>query len=180
MPCKRALCAHGGGETPTSVTEIGEPGFTAAPGTKYGLLVGMPNPRISEQPWHVIKFTKSIHSALEIIQGATYDPHVSGAAEESVAVPDGWMAVRLDLSKPWDQQGEVIRLHFIAAQKRKFGTPPGRRERSDKWLRYLRVLDGRECGATYEEVAEVVGLDNASRALTDFNAAKSLMSNWLG
>jgi hypothetical protein len=108
----------GFGRPAIDVLKPENPGFVAQStlALKYDL-AGMPNPRISEQPWHSIMFH---NLALRFYTGSGKD-FLDGDTAEEFPIPEGWMGAILDLSKPWTSQGEDIRAHFEFLQSEQFG-----------------------------------------------------------
>lgn len=94
-----------------------------------------------------------------------------------------------DLRKPIKPQIENARKHLEETQIDLVGKPDSRRLHKAKLPLYLRVLDARRSGATFEEIGTVVLEDQpgswdwgpsefAARAKQIFDAAESLMFNW--
>jgi hypothetical protein len=131
-----------------------EPGFTAQlfhdEAQKFGY-VGLPNPRISEQPSHVIFSTLDYpgNNRMMIGKGARYP----GKPEHEIDVGDGEMAVIFDLDKPLGPQLERLKKELTQRQISRHGVALQRRRHPVKWLGYLRTLDAREDGASWAEIA---------------------------
>jgi hypothetical protein len=160
-----------------------QPGFVAGGYVdlmrKYGL-GSLPNPRISDQPFYVLTFRS---------EGGHFTPGFGKDRwEKNVAtasVPDGFGAVVFDLSQPIDRQWQSIREMVLGFQEDKFGNVPARRRHTEKWLSYLRVIDGREAAASWTTIFETVlreskghNLNPAQEARGVWNSAKALMYNW--
>jgi hypothetical protein len=164
-----------------------QPGFVAQGYVdlthKYGL-GGLPNPRISDQPFYVLIFRS---------EGAQYTVgygHNRWAQDVATArVPDGFGAVLFDLRQPIDRQWQRIRETVLHFQKIKFGGVVQSRRRPEKRLGYLRVIDARETGATWRQIAENGALGRNRRSQVDrtqgpqtarqvWEQARHLMFNW--
>ena len=141
---------------------------------KYGFCVPrLLNPEFSVHQSHDIVFDD--HS-LRIYY---FGPNIS----DRIPVPKGSMAVVLDLSKPWgkSQRGK-IEASFKECQKnwneRTGSAVAGKRAHQKTWPGYLRILDARECGASWNDIAVAGAADDASSAQKAWKAAKHLMFNW--
>jgi hypothetical protein len=170
----------GFGRPAIDVLKPENPGFVAQStlALKYDL-AGMPNPRISEQPWHSIMFH---NLALRFYTGSGKD-FLDGDTAEEFPIPEGWMGAILDLSKPWTSQGEDIRAQFEFLQSEQFGKVIRGRAHKKNWLRYLRVLDGREAGASWSKLADIAASNGDDVATPQdakqvWDAARALMFNW--
>jgi len=167
---------------PDQILKPTDPGFTATmPGPmKYGL-AGLPNPRISEQPFYVRMFQPT-YGAATLGEGPEF---LAGGEGVSVDAPDGTVAIVFDLAQPIKPQLQGLQSRLELEQELRHGkVVPGRRKHPRTWLRYLRVLDGRECGATFAEIAEVAVVETEDTAPTPpaakvvWDAARALMFNW--
>jgi hypothetical protein len=130
-----------------------EPGFQCVTTTdqfsRYGIV--LLNPRISEQPSHILQFQPNpFRSGMVVGQG---QPFGEQAATE---VPEGAVSVKFDLDRPIEQQLDAWRGMLLAWQQMRHGKIIRRRTHPNKWLRYLRVLDGREAGASWSAIADAV------------------------
>ena len=106
-----------------------------------GILQSLPNPRISDQPPEAIFW-----------QDRADKWTVHGSEEE----PDGFLRFDFDLSQPIEPQIEIARKALLDFQKDRFGKTVQRRRRPDKWLTYLRVLDAREDGVSWADIAKIL------------------------
>ena len=157
---------------------------------RYGL-GALPDPRISDHPFHVLMF----QSLKGFVPGAgptaeAWVPSLSWAEKVNwTPIPDGFAAVVLDLSEPLERQWRSIRDLLQEYQKEKFGRIPNTRRHPQKWLTYLRVLDAREFGASWAQIADsgVLGrnlrstIDRDQRSQTARQVwlqAQDLMFNW--
>jgi hypothetical protein len=174
------------------VLEPSDPGFTATmPGPlKYGLM-GLPNPRISDQPFLVLCFQPAFGWATmgegkEFLAGNFEGVNVD-APEGTVAVVfdlarliaaqlDGWRSA-LEAWQILERERKGVRLKVIKRRQ-------PRKKRPGLWLQYLRVLDGREAGATFKDIAEAVIVEKkktvatAQAANAKWLAAQALQFNW--
>jgi hypothetical protein len=139
---------------------------------KYGLHA-LPNPAIGDQPFHVIMFPKRGPSLLLWPE----DGIKEGFLETTQAV------ITIDLTAPLGDQLKAARRLLEGQQKATIGrlVRPGRKHQT-KWLRYLRVLDARESGATYSEIARsgvLNGLGEDQQCARDvLQAAEALCFKW--
>jgi hypothetical protein len=116
-------------------------------------------------------------------------PNIIGGDMEYVGVPSGFVAFVFDLDrsldKQWQEQGKV----FSEMLKYQGRAPKSPRPTRHDYLRYLRVLDARENGATWRTIAEsgVLGRHMRSNASKDdgpqaarqvWEQARHLMFNW--
>lgn len=132
-----------------------EPGFTAQSyeGDDFGY-AGIPNPRISEQPSRVTFSTfdypgghvRFVYGWQKSVEG---DPCMPLVEEHEVAA-------MFDLTKPLAEQLTAAKNFLERAQTKMQGQKVQKRRHKAKWLTYLRVLDGRECGATWSEIAQIL------------------------
>lgn len=138
------------------VLEPHEAGFTAQisydESMKFGY-AGLPNPRISDQPAHVIFASLDFPGNNRMMsgKGARYPER----AEHQCDVGDGEVAVVFDLDKPIGPQLERLKDTLKDLQVMRHGKPLQKRRHPTKWLAYLRTLDAREAGASWAEIAEL-------------------------
>lgn len=131
---------------PTAGRTPDEVGFTAM--HPLALEIGLPripNPRIGEQPFDVLSFRD------------WDDAIVSIPAEHE---PEGYLRADIDLSKPIEPQLETLRDWAKDLQASKLGKVLQKRRHPAKWLTYLRILDGREAGASWAELSCLLPLKN--------------------
>lgn len=132
-----------------------QPGFTAQSYLDDGFgYAGIPNPRISNQTDRVM------FSSLDYPGGHVFFNHglqkdVNGGPCLT-QVDDHQMAAVFDLTKPLAEQMAATKRHFEYLQEKTQGKKIQKRRHQDKWLTYLRVLDGRECGASWSEIARIL------------------------
>jgi hypothetical protein len=146
-----------------------EPGFRALGDMQSFWTFGLdelPNPAISDQPEHVICFG---HPKLSF-------------SRESISVGRDEIGVVLSLRETWSDQGDTIELYFKDAQKQFLGPVKAHKLRPEKWFRYLRILDGRECGASWSKLAPIssdrIGSQLPKNALQVWQAAHKLSTAW--
>jgi hypothetical protein len=151
-----------------------EAAVSGALAKKYGLVFPrLPNPRLAHHPDRAITFDDYS------LRTYYFGPNIS----DRVPVPKGTVAVVLDLSKTWGKsQREKIEASFKEAQKNWIESTglsvSATRARKETWRNYLRVLDGRECGASWNEIARIGLADDSSNAQKAWTAANRLMFNW--
>ncbi|RWN27581.1 hypothetical protein [Mesorhizobium sp.] len=139
-------------------------------------MIGIPNPRISEQPLLDHLFTKS-HGVVHIGHGKDY---LDFEEWTSVFLPKGAVAIEFDINRPLAPQIKSAEVTLAGLAKLK-----QRRRHRSKWLTYLRALDGKEAGASWSVIASVL-LGRAQReqlhapqsASEIWDQAHSLMFNW--
>lgn len=125
-----------------------QPGFTAMhPIAKSLGLPRLPNPRIGEQPFYEIGFSDWAESVTQFY------------SEEP---PEGFRRVDFDLSKPLEPQLECARQLLKAMQIQEHGKAIQKRRHPTKWLTYLRLLDGREAGASWADLTALVPTRNGT------------------
>jgi hypothetical protein len=163
-----------------------DPGFTATMlgPLKYGL-AGLPNPRIGDQPDYALMFQPAFGFA---VVGEGKEFLAGGFAGVNVDAPEGTVAVVFDLAHPIAAQLKGWRSFLESEQKRVHHKVIKRRQprkkRAGLLLQYLRVLDGKEVGATFQEIADAVIVQTkkttptAQAANAKWLSAKALQSNW--
>lgn len=149
-----------------------EPGFTAPVPhcyEKYGI-GRLPNPAIGDQPFYVLIFRKR-------------RPVMVMFPEDGVDVEETDAVIKFDVTAPLDYQLEGARQLLEGKQKSKLGhlVRPSKKH-PGKWLRYLRVLDARESGATFSVIEQsgiLKGLREEPQAARDvFQQARALCFKW--
>lgn len=146
-----------------------EPGFFISTNLIHDGPEKLPNPRIGKQPFDVISWSDRSDSHVQFIRA---DP------------PDGFFRCDFDLSKPIKPQIERAEALLKEMQEHTIGKKVQRRKHPSKWFNYLRALDGREDGARWIEIAEVLSLSpadpgNAVKAAEDtYKAANELRFNF--
>lgn len=80
-----------------------------------------------------------------------YGPTNRALTDEEVA--EGRVLFVININQPIASQIDYVRstLKYMREER---GVPPSPRGRQANWQVYLRVLDARECGATYDEIAQ--------------------------
>lgn len=139
----------------------------------YGLEF-VPSPRWNYRIQHGGLFKRSFgwaYSAASANATDTRGRHVIDARLE-----DDQMLVAFDLGLPLNDQLARAKEHLEAIQQERFGAPlKGSRHHRSKWAGYLRALDARAAGATFECIWEAIGLAGASQQEFDASAEKQ---NW--
>jgi hypothetical protein len=89
---------------------------------------------------------------------------------DPVGIPPGWTIVHFDLTEPLDIQLDRARKRLQKVQEDflkevgftdRFKQKSARRQRKDMWPLYLRVLDARDAGASYEVIGRrLKGIDD--------------------
>lgn len=164
-----------------------EPGFVV--GVKledmdrFGYLA-IPNPRIGHQPEEVIKPIKTRdevwfqadsppeESGDSHIEVTCHMEHVSGPREEDrlslgttilcqppVIAGQSEVAVTFDLNEPILAQIKRAQKILEDHQRKKHGKLLRKSDQKTLWLGYLRVLDAKEAGATWQEMVDVLYAD---------------------
>ena len=127
-----------------------EPGFIVicAESEAFGYM-GIPNPRISEQPLAVLQLITNARETIEYFPGQHYAQ--SGPLDGANKV-----AIIFDVDKPlFDQLASAAGV-LKAEQKARHGKNLQRKQHRKKWLNYLRVLDAREAKAPLEDIAQIL------------------------
>lgn len=151
-----------------------EPGFWACPPHPNPFqMAGIPNPAISDQSLLEGLFDRSLGGRVEFGRA---DPWEFEALHH-VILPKGYALVTVDLDKPIRPQ-----LRSAEAELSSFSDAVTRRPRMDKWVQHLRVLDAREDGASWKEIASAVlrsSGDYAPQAAAEaHDRASALRDNW--
>lgn len=129
------------------VLKPNEPGFLIPADEGLFGLSGIPNPRISDQPSAVLQFISDGTKSVVFYPGEHY-PELNISLESSSRV-----AVIFNVNLPLAQQIKDAHAGLGAYQCAMHGSIIQTRSRSAKWNDYLRVLDGREQGASWAEIA---------------------------
>jgi hypothetical protein len=151
-----------------------ETAVSGALAKKYGLVFPrLPNPSLAHHPDSAIAFDDY---SLRIYY---FGPDIS----DRVPVPTGSMAVVLDLSKTWGKsQRDRIEASFKEAQRQwsiqTQASLSAKRAHKKTWFTYLRILDGRECGASWGDIAAAGLAVDEPKAHAAWKAAHHLMLNW--
>ena len=170
------------GIDPSKLIGPDDPGFSGVTTTdqlvKYG--IELFNPRISEQQMWRLNFQPNLFRTGAILgKGRPFDERIS------VSIPDGAVGLLIDLDRPIAEQLEDYRDHLQYLQTKRHGKKLQRRQHPRLWLTYLRVLDGREAGASWAEIFETVlksskktNLNPAQEAQDVYKRARALRDNW--
>lgn len=105
----------------------------------------------------------------------TFDPYENGK-----------LLMAFDLHRPLPEQLREAKGLLELYQAELYGKPEGGRDHVSKWATYLRVLDARDAGETFEAIGmallvesdEVGGSEAAAKAHQVWKAAQKLMFNW--
>lgn len=143
-----------------------EPGFTAQSYEDDGFgYAGIPNPRVSEQPSRVTFSVLDYPGDISLYVGDQCKD-VNGDPA-GIKLEDNQMAIVFNLDKPIAFQIEQAKKSLQQRQVARHGSKLQKRKRSDLWLTYLRVLDARECGATWLQISSILahtaGTEQAAR-----------------
>lgn len=159
-----------------------DPGFSCSviPDKEYG--IRLLNPRISEQPfWCLVFHDRTGRGGTARGSGASIFDHEVAV----VQVPDGAAAVLIDLDRPIASQLAGARGNLESLQVGRHGKTLQWRQHPTKWFGYLRTIDGREAGATWREIFDVVLKETKSNnqnpeqeARGVWQRARDLMFNW--
>ena len=144
---------------------------------KYGLL-SCPNPAFSkpiiggDNGPVFIEFEKGGH----FISDITDEPRMAKVFLDSMC-----LAVSFDLSMPLAEQLERVRKNLEVAQQRRKGPTPSFRRHTAKWATYLRVIDARDAGQTWDVIAREIlryNRDDAPAGRQVWEQAHNLMFNF--
>jgi hypothetical protein len=107
---------------------------------------------------------------------------------DPVGIRPGWAIVHFDLSEPIDTQLERAKKRLQEVQEDfleevslvdRLKQKSARRQRKKKWPSYLRVLDARDAGATYEVIGrKLKDIDARIDAMKWHRAALNVANNW--
>ncbi|WP_316857864.1 hypothetical protein [uncultured Cohaesibacter sp.] len=143
----------------------------------FGYILGIPNPRIGEQPDGILHWrtasaikehkyserteqaAKTAKEAIGKIDALSFEQysiiahHLSG---HPVKMGEHEHALVFDLSLPIPPQLEQAKELLEAIQKSTIGKKVQRRKRQHNWPNYLRVLDARDNGTSWKEIANLL------------------------
>lgn len=143
--------------TKGSVLRPDEPGFTAhcdwATAQRLGYM-GIPNPRISDQPDRVI-FAYFDYPGCNTSFCLGKGKPFPAKPELEVPVCEGQAAVVFDLSKPLGPQLKAATDWLKWQQSKTQGEVTTGRFQKSKWPGYLRALDARSAGASLADIARI-------------------------
>lgn len=102
----------------------------------------LPNPRIGDQPLGFLPRIK--------------DNLLTQIAKRDLDFDSGYHRVDFDLSRPIEPQLKAAKKVLKSFQKYHAGKVIGKRRQPEKWPTYLRLLDARDAGASWSEIADGV------------------------
>ena len=158
-----------------------DPGFVANcsqnEGHQFGY-AGIPNPRISKQPDRTLVPYVTIGDGLRLSLGR--GERYLNAENVLVNVRSWEAAVVFNLDLPIGPQIKSAKSALETHQAQRPEAKKQERRHKDKWLTYLRVLDGRECGATWSKIAPILtAMARTEQAARDvWTQAKALRFNF--
>jgi hypothetical protein len=166
---RRDFLAHKGEVPHFQRLQPDQPGFSTPVldcHEKYGMS-SLPNPAIGDQPFYVL---------FAVFLKRYPRPVVVGLPEfgtDDLKETDALM--KFDLTAPLGDQLEAAQRYLEMKQKRVVGqiVNPSKKH-PGKWLAYLRVLDARESGASYAEIAG----SGALKGLRDHADAQAARDVW--
>jgi hypothetical protein len=169
------------GVDPNDVLTPNDPRFrgmaTVQQGDKYGYS-GLWNPRFSELP----SYAPDRHAGLVAFVTGEGERHFG---EPVAGAGDGEILVRFNLDRPLAAQVKAAEHNLAIYQQMRHGKKLETRKHQGKWFTYLRVLDGKEAGASWSEIFDVVlkptkgeNKNPAQEAAGIWEAARTLMFNW--
>jgi len=143
---------------PGHILRSDQAGFTAHSYTTDAFgYYSIPNPRISDQPAHIISGVVTRPESIKIFHHwRAEEIGPEGASETVVVDSNSEVAIVFDLSRPISEQIKSARTTLMDKQKLKFGKSLQKRSHQSKWLSYLRILDGREAGASWSQLATIL------------------------
>ena len=119
---------------------------------RFGYLFGVPNPKISNQPERtILGFSGSV-----VVAGIGMGTQLIYGECATLQILEGEIGVAINLDKPLMPQLKAAETLLRERQRERHGKLLQSRNHRLKWLTYLRVLDGRECGGTWAEIAEIL------------------------
>jgi hypothetical protein len=136
----------------------------------------LPNPRVGDHNKHLLWPHVGTGLGNQISGSNLEDRRIGPLLEQVGVILDGKQAFMLreiltyryaplaenqtiltfDLDKPLEAQLGQAKEVLSDHQKQRNGKSVQRRQSPGKWLTYLRVLDGRECGASWSEIATIL------------------------
>lgn len=116
------------------------PGFFVSTQLIHGGLERLPNPRISEQPCYAIAWADRT------------DAWRRPVGREQ----DGFLQFEFDLDRPIGPQLKYAEQTLKEFQRLRVGKLVQFRQHREKWPLYLRVLDARAAGASWDQVAGIL------------------------
>ncbi|ODR94219.1 hypothetical protein AUC69_03460 [Methyloceanibacter superfactus] len=94
----------------------------------------------------------------------------------------GLIDYRFNLSVPISPQIETARTYLLSLQEEAYGKRNTRRPSQEIWPTYLRVLDARDCGASWQKLGKTLWPDYngeaKDRARTTYGQAKAVRDNF--
>lgn len=163
------------GQDEREISTPDQPGFVAQSYLQDGFgYAGIPNPRISEQPRHVIQPfldpARAGHSHLGRF----------GDGIHKIGIKKHEVAFVFDLQNPLAEQLKSAEHLLKREQKEMAGKNLQKRRRPNLWETYLRVLDADECGASLSEIAQILpaGSKNEQSARDTLGQARALCFNF--
>ncbi|MGD9919450.1 MAG: DUF2285 domain-containing protein [Paenirhodobacter sp.] len=102
----------------------------------------LPNPRIGDQPYYALP--------------RLYDRALTQVGKKYIGPDEKYFRVDFDLDMPIRPQIEEAEKALKEFQIHRNGKTIQKRRHTEKWLTYLRVLDARECGASWSEIATIL------------------------
>jgi hypothetical protein len=142
---------------------------------KYG--TNLFNPRIADQP--------RLFFQPPMAKTGPVSSEFISLSDAATHVPDGVAVMRFDLDRPIAPQLADTLGYLSSLQMQRHSKILQSRRHPRIWLRYLRVLDGRECGATWNEIFNaVIGAEKGANfhpiqeAKRTWDGARHLMFNW--
>ena len=109
---------------------------------------------------------------------------LEGGWRQDVSVPEGFVLVQFDLATPWSKQEAAAKYQFESLQRARGYTPKSERPKRTRmnWPIYLRLLDARDQGASWREIAATIWpnqqKDSANISKMYWDQARPLSCNW--
>lgn len=149
--------------------KLRDPDTAAHPDSgKYGMFY-LANPALTEYP----------KGTFQPLPG-TSTHHIADFDEQRAHFMRGYISIEFDLKKPLKEQIDRA-AHTLAQCATEFGEAKDRRQHVGKWPTYLRVLDAREDGQTWDAIAREVlkyTRNEPQAAKQVWDAARQLMFNF--
>ena len=113
------------------------------------------------------KFEKRIVTSLVAEVGP--DGNVIFLGQPYPVGTENFLKFTFDLDKPWSRQAGVAKETFLREQKKLHGKHVQLRRRTDKWSKYLRVIDARDARISFEEIANTIIQPSINAELVEYD-----------
>ena len=181
--------------------EIDQPGFLAFKpngDSPFGYMRGIPNPRIGNQPENVLMWDPDLSEISVNPYKAISASNAKYLKEKLWPLIEHWtcrdrndledflagqplemevddVAVIFDLNRPVGPQLQTAKMNLEALQLSRFDkVEKPKRHHLHKWPIYLRVLDARDAGASWSQIAEILPEDPKGKTVKTPQSARDI------